>query len=121
MPMEYDPLLAKLVVWAPTREAATARMLRALAECHIGGIKNNVGIFPRHPARSGVCGRGDSHRFHRGISWPGVRPYRQRPDSELAHILAAIAESRKTKTAATSVAAESGSEWLREGRSRLLR
>ena len=43
------------------------------------------------------------------------------PDSELAHILAAIADSRKTKTAATSVAAESGSEWLREGRSRLLR
>ena len=47
-------------------------------------------------------------------------PSRERPDAELAQVLAAIAEAQKTKTAATSVAAAS-SNWLREGRSRLLR
>ena len=32
VPMDYDPLLAKLAVWAPTREHAAARAIRALSE-----------------------------------------------------------------------------------------
>ncbi len=34
----YDSLLAKLIVWAPTREAAIARMQRALGELVITGV-----------------------------------------------------------------------------------
>ncbi len=34
----YDPLLAKLIVWAPTREHAIARMQRALRELVIDGV-----------------------------------------------------------------------------------
>ena len=33
----YDPMVAKLIVWDADREAATARMLRALDEYEIGG------------------------------------------------------------------------------------
>jgi acetyl-CoA carboxylase biotin carboxylase subunit len=120
VPMEYDPLLAKLAVWGPTREAATSRMLRALEETHIGGIKNNIAFF-RDILRDPQFAAGEIHTAfieeylaRRPTTYAG-------PDAELARIVAAIAESRKTKTAATSVAAESGSEWLREGRSRLLR
>jgi acetyl-CoA carboxylase biotin carboxylase subunit len=42
VPMEYDPLLAKLAVWADSREAATARMIRALREYDVGGIRTNI-------------------------------------------------------------------------------
>ena len=42
VPMEYDPLLAKLAVWGETREAATERMRRALAEYRILGITTNL-------------------------------------------------------------------------------
>lgn len=37
MPAIYDPLLAKIIVWAPTRDQAIARMERALDEFHAAG------------------------------------------------------------------------------------
>jgi acetyl-CoA carboxylase, biotin carboxylase subunit len=45
IPLEYDPLLAKLAVWGETRAAATQRMLRALEEYHVAGVKTNLSFF----------------------------------------------------------------------------
>jgi acetyl-CoA carboxylase biotin carboxylase subunit len=47
VPMDYDPMLSKLVAYAPTREAAIDRMLRALDEYVIGGIRTNLALFRR--------------------------------------------------------------------------
>jgi acetyl-CoA carboxylase biotin carboxylase subunit len=47
VPLDYDPMLSKLVAFAPTREMAIDRMLRALEEYVIGGIKTNIGLFRR--------------------------------------------------------------------------
>ncbi len=43
----YDPLLAKLIVWAPSREEAIARTRRALEEFKIFGIKTTIGFHLR--------------------------------------------------------------------------
>jgi len=43
----YDPMVAKLIVWDVDREQATARMLRALAEYEIEGLKT---LIPFHKA-----------------------------------------------------------------------
>ena len=40
-------MLSKLVAFAETRELAIDRMLRALEEYAIGGIKTNIGLFRR--------------------------------------------------------------------------
>lgn len=42
VPVEYDPILGKLVVWAEDRPAACARMARALRECVILGITTPI-------------------------------------------------------------------------------
>src|SRR4051795_10585678 len=43
----YDPMIAKLIVWDVDREASTRRMLRALDEYEIGGLKT---LVPFHKA-----------------------------------------------------------------------
>ncbi|MGH9490528.1 MAG: acetyl-CoA carboxylase biotin carboxylase subunit, partial [Terriglobales bacterium] len=47
VPLEYDPLLSKLIVWGEDRPQALARMRRALSEYHIGGIRSNLSLFRR--------------------------------------------------------------------------
>jgi acetyl-CoA/propionyl-CoA carboxylase biotin carboxyl carrier protein len=43
----YDPMIAKLIVWDVDRESSTRRMLRALSEFEIGGLKT---LVPFHQA-----------------------------------------------------------------------
>jgi acetyl-CoA/propionyl-CoA carboxylase biotin carboxyl carrier protein len=43
----YDPMVSKLIVWDADREQATARMLRALGEYEIEGLKT---LIPFHTA-----------------------------------------------------------------------
>jgi acetyl-CoA carboxylase biotin carboxylase subunit len=47
VPMEYDPLLSKLIAWGNSREETIARLRRALDEYTITGIRTNVGLFRR--------------------------------------------------------------------------
>jgi acetyl-CoA carboxylase, biotin carboxylase subunit len=49
IPPHYDSLIAKLVVWAPTRDAAIARADRALAEFAVDGpgVRTTIGLLRR--------------------------------------------------------------------------
>jgi acetyl-CoA carboxylase, biotin carboxylase subunit len=52
VPMDYDPLLAKLIGYGTNREQAISRLTRALNEYFVGGIKTNISLFRRilrHP------------------------------------------------------------------------
>jgi pyruvate carboxylase subunit A len=42
IPTFYDPLFAKIIVWAPRRDAAVTRMTRALKEWRIEGVETNI-------------------------------------------------------------------------------
>ncbi len=56
----YDSMVAKIIVWAPTREQGIDRMLRSLEELKIEGIKTNVdeqlSIITSREFRSGNFG-----------------------------------------------------------------
>ncbi len=45
MPIEYDPMLAKIVAWAPDRKQAIARMIGALESFVLLGVTNNTAFL----------------------------------------------------------------------------
>jgi acetyl-CoA carboxylase biotin carboxylase subunit len=47
VPMDYDPLLAKLVSYGTDRQQAIMRLQRALYEYFVAGIKTNISLFQR--------------------------------------------------------------------------
>ena len=52
VPPFYDSLVAKLIAWGQTREEAIQKLLVALNECIVGGIKTNMDLHRRvlnHP------------------------------------------------------------------------
>ncbi|MEO7326390.1 MAG: acetyl/propionyl/methylcrotonyl-CoA carboxylase subunit alpha [Dokdonella sp.] len=83
----YDPMIAKLIVWDRTRDAALVRMRDALAACDIVGPKSNIDFLERlvrHPVV--IEGRIDTGYLDRRLDeFVGVG------DSDDAHALFAAA------------------------------
>ena len=42
VPMDYDPMIAKLIAWGRDRDEAVDRMRRALGDYRIGGVKTTI-------------------------------------------------------------------------------
>jgi len=58
----YDPMLAKLIVWAPTRDASIERMQRALSEFVLLGVRNNIEFLHRVVSHADFkAGKIDTH------------------------------------------------------------
>ena len=52
IPVYYDSLIAKLIVWGPTRDAAREGMIKALESFHVAGVKTTIPVHLRimkHP------------------------------------------------------------------------
>ncbi|MFQ5669265.1 MAG: acetyl-CoA carboxylase biotin carboxylase subunit [Acidobacteriota bacterium] len=52
VPLDYDPLMAKLITWGQSRQRALDRMLRALGEYRVSGVESTIPFhraLMRHP------------------------------------------------------------------------
>jgi acetyl-CoA carboxylase biotin carboxylase subunit len=118
VPLEYDPLLAKLIAWAPTRELATARLHGALQEFIIGGIHTNreffAGILEDEEFRAGRL----STAFLEGFFGRRETPEIDLETEAVAALVAAL-ESRRSAAGAKTEAAKS--MWAQAGRIAQLR
>ncbi|MQW89790.1 acetyl/propionyl/methylcrotonyl-CoA carboxylase subunit alpha [Sinorhizobium saheli] len=85
----YDPLIAKLIVHAPSRSAALSRLQAALKECRIAGTTTNLDFLIRltedHDFRSGLPDTGLIDRAIDRLTAPIA------PDDEALALAAVIA------------------------------
>lgn len=90
VPLDYDPMLSKLIVYAPDRASAVARMRRALDEYSVGGIKTNLPLFRRILEHQDfLAGRIDTGFLDRLLAVKPVSP-EANGLSEIAAISAAL-------------------------------
>jgi len=62
IPFHYDPMISKLISWAPTRSEAIERMKRALYEYKITGVKTSIPFVSKiMEAEDFVEGKYDTH------------------------------------------------------------
>ena len=118
----YDSLLAKLIVWAPSRELAVDRMARALDELVVEGVATNQGFHRRLMADA---------EFRRGdvdIQFLERRPdllIPVLPDGQalVLAVAAALAEDEVRALRRPTVAGgeEAASQWLQRARGEGLR
>jgi acetyl/propionyl-CoA carboxylase alpha subunit len=95
VPIHYDPLVSKLVVWAESREEALRRMRRAVAEYRVVGIKTTLPFFERvlsHPAF--VAGDFDTSFVDGGLGGANGRPARRVEVAVAAAAIRALEERR---------------------------
>ncbi len=120
VPMEYDPLLSKLIAWGNSREETIARLRRALDEYTITGIHTNVSLFRR------ILGEPEFLRGEIHTKWldellerprpPAVAP---KPGTEEACAIAAAfweATQISGKSDPSSSVQTTASRWKTEGR-----
>jgi len=119
VPMEYDPLLAKLAVWAGTREEAIERLVRALREYDVGGIRTNIGFF-RQILEDGEFRAANLHTGFIEEFFTRHRPPEAPPELAAAAALAAALHTRSRRAAGPQHGA-AASAWLAEGRGDRLR
>jgi acetyl-CoA carboxylase, biotin carboxylase subunit len=122
VPLEYDPMLSKLIAYAPTREAAIARMLRALDEYFVGGIKTNLGLFQlilQDPAfRAGRIHTGYLEPLLSDVATKSTEP--QTIPEDIAAIAAALLIASRETPSATNTATPA-SQWAATAKREALR
>ncbi len=122
VPLEYDPLLAKLVAWGNDRGEAIARLRRALDEYEVLGIQTNV-LFFRHilDHLGFVKGRIDTGFIDRALAAGLMSEEEPCPEAEQVAVLAAVLEAtRKSLPRDHPRAAPRPSAWKMAGRDALL-
>jgi acetyl-CoA carboxylase biotin carboxylase subunit len=110
--LSYDPMLAKLIVWGPDRATAIARMVRALQELNVGGVRTSA------PAAMAVLederfkkGDFDTHFLeHFDLSAP------REGEDEIVAAAAAIHRHLLARRSALSTDAASRRAWLERSR-----
>jgi acetyl-CoA carboxylase biotin carboxylase subunit len=111
VPLDYDPLLAKLIGYGSGRDQAIGRLRRALSEYFVGGIKTNISLFQRILlAPDFRAAKLDTGFLDRLLKWKGVASDSQTRSkaAEVAVIAAGIFSVLGSEAVASRQPAPSG-------------
>ncbi|RMG98106.1 MAG: acetyl-CoA carboxylase biotin carboxylase subunit [Deltaproteobacteria bacterium] len=109
----YDPMIAKIVAWGPTREIALDRMRRALRETTILGIETNIPFHLRVLDDPDFRAGNFTTRFieeHPELVAPSLPPA---PAEAIAAAVAAVAASRARSSLVPATPPATRSRWAR--------
>ncbi len=116
VPLHYDPMIAKLVAFAPTRAEAIGRMDAALAEYRIAGVATTIGfcrfVMQHEAFRSG---RFSTHFVADHFSPEHLATVDPAPDTVAALAAALIADRTPPAPKPVAVPTETGA-WRRRSR-----
>jgi acetyl-CoA carboxylase biotin carboxylase subunit len=120
VPIEYDPLLAKLVVWGSDRTEAIARLRRALAEYEVFGIQTTIPFFRRVVEHGDfLAGRIDTSFIDRALAEGILAPDDVSAEAERVALLAAALDAARNGLGRPPAPAPE-SPWKMAGRDALL-
>jgi acetyl-CoA carboxylase biotin carboxylase subunit len=129
VPIDYDPLLAKLIGYGSSREEAISRLQRALYEYFVGGIKTNISLFKRILASPDFrAGNLDTGFLDRLLANPQQEPEDERHEDK-ARVAAIAAGLFNVLEPASQAASNNGapagvqkaSKWKSAGRAEAMR
>jgi 3-methylcrotonyl-CoA carboxylase alpha subunit len=114
----YDAMLAKVIAWAPNRDAAIERLNRGLEESDVRGIVSNIPFLSAlvtHPdVRANAIDTGFIERELKNLTPPSVAP----GDIELCAAVAAILSDEAKAARAEAHSPWRASGWMPVGRRR---
>jgi acetyl-CoA carboxylase biotin carboxylase subunit len=117
VPLDYDPLLAKLAAWGPLRETAIHRLDRALSEYVLTGVRSNI-VFFREVLADSEFREGRLSIIFLDRFFKRRKKAEADPEAEAAAALAiALEADRPGSPLLTNVS----SRWLESGLEELLR
>ena len=120
--LHYDSLLAKLIVWAPIRPDAVARMARALDELVVSGVATNQAFHRRLMADPAFQqGEIDIQFLERRTDLLQPRPDPRRIVALAAAAALAEEETRQSRRPSIAGATPPDGDWARLARSEALR
>jgi acetyl-CoA carboxylase biotin carboxylase subunit len=118
IPIYYDPLISKLIVWGKTREEAIARMRRSLFAYKITGVKTTIKFLERIMTTPDfVKGNYNTHFIEKNKAVL-EEPDKCKGDCKAIAIIAAFVDYNNRLAEVTTDAGEqqAGSNWKRAGR-----
>lgn len=112
IPIYYDPMIAKLVTYAATREEAIERMIRAIHEYQITGVQTTLGFgefVMKHPAF--VSGEFDTHFVKKYFTPDLLKKQPEADELEIASVLAGIFFQQTKASSTKPTSSVTKSKW----------
>jgi len=125
VPIDYDPLLAKLIGYGTDRRQAIMRLYRALSEYFVAGIKTNISLFQRILRDPDFrAGKLDTGFLDRQLAKGDPEVAARAPEPHIAAIAAgmfAVLDPASLPARNGNAAAPVPSNWKQKGRAEGLR
>lgn len=111
VPIHYDPMIAKLIVHGQDRDEAIERMIRAIGEYHINGLKTTLGFCKFAMTHSKFRSGNYNTNFIKEHFKPDKKPDKHDSTRDIAAAFAAYAFSQTRRSRKQQNDISSPSDW----------